>query len=764
MRCRRFAAPSLISGAAAKAHIARVMLQSPNDIDARLGDVTLLRYQLDGAARLRDILARRGGALLADEVGLGKTYTALAVARHFRCVEIVAPAALRAMWHEAGARSGIDATFVSAEALSRASPPERGAELIVVDEAHWFRNSTTQRYRQLARRCRAVPVLLLSATPVHNRYSDLTALFALFLGARASHLAPSDIAELVVRRGRPSVVGELSQRAPNVRPTRWWRLTSDANVVAALDRLEAPVPPRDGGLALALLRLTLLRRLSSSDAALRATLRRMLARAVALLDAARGGSYPTARELCSWVVADEAIQLELPGLRAARPNELVSIDALERHIASLRAAIAALDEARDRDRSRAAALTKLLRQFPKARIVAFSQYDATVRALGRALRGVPGIAILSGKGGRIASGQISRSALLQQFDALQRRRAVGPAMRVRLLLTTDLLSEGVNLHNAQVIVHLDIPWTPARLEQRVGRLSRIGSPHDEIHVYGFAPPTLLEERQRQVSRLRAKWETSRRHLGASVLLEHDALVTRQAPDGGAADARDYEALLRLLHDWLGADTPDMRLPFVAQVNIASARTPITLALIGLPHGPGLVVVERKRRITMQPRAVLRVASEFIAALDVRPPDNNTISRTFFRLRRYLAQRRAWDAASGALGRPAASLHARIAQAISRVPRGQRPGALVIAAAIRAQIQRVRSAGDHVLLEERVAALINHARDVEPLRWLERTRAILTAGFTTRRTDENVDEGAYRLIGILIGIDQRGQSRLKILKL
>ena len=47
-----------------------------------------------------------------------------------------------------------------------------------------------------------------------------------------------------------------------------------------------------------------------------------------------------------------------------------------------------------------------------------------------------------------------------------------------LLLTTDLASEGVNLQDASVVVHLDLPWTAARLEQRVGRVARLASAHD----------------------------------------------------------------------------------------------------------------------------------------------------------------------------------------------------------------------------------------------------------------------------------------------
>jgi len=62
------------------------------------------------------------------------------------------------------------------------------------------------------------------------------------------------------------------------------------------------------------------------------------------------------------------------------------------------------------------------------------------------------------------------------------------ADRIDLLLSTDLLSEGVNLQDAEVVVHLDIPWTAARLEQRVGRLARMGSKHSTVTVYLIRPP------------------------------------------------------------------------------------------------------------------------------------------------------------------------------------------------------------------------------------------------------------------------------------
>jgi hypothetical protein len=62
------------------------------------------------------------------------------------------------------------------------------------------------------------------------------------------------------------------------------------------------------------------------------------------------------------------------------------------------------------------------------------------------------------------------------------------------LLATDLVSEGLDLQDADAVVHYDVPWTPLRLEQRVGRIARLGSPHRRAEVFWFAPARTLERR------------------------------------------------------------------------------------------------------------------------------------------------------------------------------------------------------------------------------------------------------------------------------
>lgn len=58
---------------------------------------------------------------------------------------------------------------------------------------------------------------------------------------------------------------------------------------------------------------------------------------------------------------------------------------------------------------------------------------------------------------------------------------------VRILITTDVLAEGVNLHRSNVVINYDLPWNPTKVMQRVGRINRVGSKYDKIYVYNFFP-------------------------------------------------------------------------------------------------------------------------------------------------------------------------------------------------------------------------------------------------------------------------------------
>ena len=81
------------------------------------------------------------------------------------------------------------------------------------------------------------------------------------------------------------------------------------------------------------------------------------------------------------------------------------------------------------------------------------------------------------------SGESVRDKVLENFDA----RARYPKEDYRILVSTEVLSEGVNLHRANVVINYDIPWNPTRMMQRVGRINRVDTPFDVIHTFNFFP-------------------------------------------------------------------------------------------------------------------------------------------------------------------------------------------------------------------------------------------------------------------------------------
>jgi hypothetical protein len=145
---------------------------------------------------------------------------------------------------------------------------------------------------------------------------------------------------------------------------------------------------------------------------------------------------------------------------------------------------------------------------------------------------VAGVAELTAHGGRVAGGRLSRREILAQFAPSDRPRGVPAAEQIGLLITTDVLSEGLDLQQAVVVVHVDLPWNPARLEQRVGRVRRLGSRHTQVFVYAFAPPARAERVLRVEQRLRSKLEVASRLVGAgaSLLIDQQTELSLAPPE------------------------------------------------------------------------------------------------------------------------------------------------------------------------------------------------------------------------------------------
>jgi hypothetical protein len=141
----------------------------------------------------------------------------------------------------------------------------------------------------------------------------------------------------------------------------------------------------------------------------------------------------------------------------------------------------------------------------KGKTIIFTESRATarylLRHLGRRLR----VAALWGEGGWLGATPVPRAEVLRVFAPVAQGAPPPPsALHADVLVATDLLSEGLNLQDAARVVHYDLPWSPARLAQRVGRIDRLGSPHAVVEAVTFLPPAPLAQALALEARLAAK--------------------------------------------------------------------------------------------------------------------------------------------------------------------------------------------------------------------------------------------------------------------
>jgi superfamily II DNA or RNA helicase len=499
---------------AARARIAEAV--SPDTAPPTLGSVTLKPHQQRAVARVNRMVARFGGCLLADDVGRGKTYVALAVAKQWRRPLVVVPASLRSTWQRAMQRAGVGCAMITHESLSRGSLPSLEFDGVIVDESHRFRSSASRRHATLAAITSRAPLLLISATPLQNRTRDLAAQLALFLGSSAFRWDEPTLARFVVRGSDDADGAGL----PRVAAPAWLRVEQDDGaVLRAILALPRPARALDAGDAGILRTVGLVRAWASSRAALVAALHRRMQAVTALEQCAANGLLPTRRELRDWHGADGDVQLALAPLLVARTSgtsggDLLSAVNAER--AALDRLCATLRDSADPDLARVAALRRLRAEHPGIRILVFSEFASTVRAFFRLLTPDHGVGMLTANEARIASGRLSRDHLLRSF-APSAQGAREPPLReqVTLLLATDLLSEGVNLQDASIVVHLDLPWNPARLAQRIGRVRRPGGA-PLVRSWLMSPPATTEVLLRVDARLRAKLTRAERTIGRTL--------------------------------------------------------------------------------------------------------------------------------------------------------------------------------------------------------------------------------------------------------
>ena len=530
----------------------------------------LTEFQVEAYAYARTILARFGGVFLADVVGLGKTFIALALLSHLQRrygehAVIVAPPAVCPAWQQLASEFRVEIRTVSLGKLEDLDEVS-DREILVVDESHHFRNTGTQRYEAIQRWLRPEgaasnrKVMLLSATPQNSSPMDVKHQLALFpdnysrlpfagesldgwfrdvaLGRAA---LPDLLQHVVVRRTRsrireayPNAVLRVKvapgryETRPLVFPTRVsgdaeclrydieavYRADFYSDLLLAVQTMRYPLyglgdyvlpqfadDPRVAGLRRTgtslrgLIKVLLLKRLESSAHALAVTLRNLLGRIDTAGDdlgrrRVRVGRRRDASALAVVPEDDESDRAEVGSATdldsgmfdAARLQDDLQLDraTLVRVLTHTEALLERGD----------AKLTRLLeylgdRSPVDHRTIVFTQFAATAEYLFSKVAGIGRCEMVTGSSHRPME-------IARRFAPKANRVDVEPGRQIDLLISTDALSEGVNLQDADTLINYDIHWNPLRLIQRAGRIDRIGSEHAEIHVASFLPERALE--------------------------------------------------------------------------------------------------------------------------------------------------------------------------------------------------------------------------------------------------------------------------------
>lgn len=598
---------------------------TPYDItDGRYSN---LKYQTDAVQMALNALDNHNGAIIADVVGLGKSIVASTIARNLKLRTIViCPPHLYKQWEGYRDEFGFVATVFSSgkieEALLHYQELVKPGEqfLIIIDEAHRFRNEYTQDYALLHNLCSGNKVLLLTATPFNNQPADIYALVKLFqiptnstlktvenLGASFKDLINkyrslreeqrdgkmndaevkaevndmaqkirSIISPLVVRRSRldlqdiPEYAEDLKQQHIQlVLPDDPEELEYDLSELKALylSTLER-ISPSEGssnvynfkaaryspalyihedlkeklakeledktGVKFNLLigrqtniskfmRHLLVARFESSVAAFKASLGYMIQSSEHMLrwiekrnkiPVFKKGNLPDVSAF--YDTSDDGMEeiedlfekYEVRGffeidMKYVKNDFVADVESDIRLLKSLREQWFGKDNTVKNDPkldSFIRIVQEKMKNEPERKLVVFSEFADTVNYLGDALAkaGLPVMKYTSAD-----ASPANKDLIRANFDA-----GIKPALQrndYHILIATDAISEGYNLHRAGAIFNYDIPYNPTRVIQRIGRINRVNKKvFDHLYIYNYFPTDVgeAETRTKEISTLK----------------------------------------------------------------------------------------------------------------------------------------------------------------------------------------------------------------------------------------------------------------------
>jgi len=434
----------------------------------------LERYDFQIRAVLRVLRQMRGRALLADEVGLGKTIEAGLILKEYalrglvRRALVLAPVSLLTQWREElthkfdlpfvirsrgedwGAHPFLIASLDTAKTeRNREEIGKQDFDVLVVDEAHRLRNHLTQGWK-FVDALSLKYLLLLTATPVQNDMRELYNLVTL--------LKPGALGTYRAFRKEFMVRGD--KRLPkNTR--RLSALLSDVMIRTTRSSTALKFPKRD---------------VIIEEFDLNAEERRLYDGVSSFVHDIVVESEP--EEYSRWHFLLLVLQKEMGSSHYAAQKTLERSVRIFRKGPQARRLHHLVEMAQAVKTSRKFdGLLKLVKEEEHDKVLIFTQFRRTLEYLEVGLRE-------AGESPAIFHGSLTAREKDESVESFRGKR--------RIMISTEAGGEGRNLQFCRTVVNYDLPWNPMRIEQRIGRVHRLGQTRD-IRIYNFTARDTVED-------------------------------------------------------------------------------------------------------------------------------------------------------------------------------------------------------------------------------------------------------------------------------
>lgn len=521
-----------------------------------------LQYQIDAVTQARQKLDAYNGVFISDVVGLGKTYICAMLANSFNRNAyklFICPPVLVDYWRSV--LQEFDVSRCDVESLGKLDKIiAKGTDkytYVFVDEAHRFRNSSTDAFTELHQICRGKKVILISATPINNYTSDVENQLYLFQAKQSgtingikniegffralnSKLGKSPkgsaaymaqlrensevirdrlIREVMVRRTRSEIqqyyADDLAKQGltfPKAGSPEKIIYTFDEETDDAFNQTISIIKDFKYARYTPLLYLKdkkkyatmlaaqhnmggfmkgiLVKRLESSFYAFQKTLERFIESYTKFIAMAKTGKVYISKKVNVYDLLDGGDEKKL--LYLIEQQDVMEFETKEfssQFFRDLEADLAQLKSLQfiwsliktdpKLEEFRRTLTTNPIVKGKKA--IIFTESTETAEYLYDSLHDIYGDRIV------YYSGQSSPALKIEIEESFNPKFKSRDNDKFDLLITTDVLAEGINLHRANVLVNYDLPWNPTRIMQRVGRINRVGTEHDRIYVFNFFP-------------------------------------------------------------------------------------------------------------------------------------------------------------------------------------------------------------------------------------------------------------------------------------